>query len=168
MPRRSGKSDYLKRLPSPDDIDLWTGRGRLDEEDDRSGGVIDGDTLSLELDTKFHSRHIERVRLYGVNCPEMKGTSRPAGEAARLFTLGWIHGKITAARQEAISKRQNPNKVWGLKVRTYQIEGRQGVEQDMSFSRYIADIWAEIDGESLSEALLLSGNATPLEGEVLE
>lgn len=51
--------------------------------------VIDGDTLEIEA-TIFESRTFTdikrfRLRLLGINAPEMKGATHTAGEAARLY-----------------------------------------------------------------------------------
>ena len=51
--------------------------------------VIDGDTLDLEIDCGFHTVRTERVRLLGVNAPEMKGETRAAGELARAEAMLW-------------------------------------------------------------------------------
>jgi len=59
--------------------------------------VVDGDTLDLELDLGFNIRYLQRVRLVGIDTPEI--ASKDAGDrerakAARDFVGAWI------ARQE--------------------------------------------------------------------
>lgn len=53
--------------------------------------VIDGDTLDLEIDLGFNIRIRERVRLYGVDTPEIFGAnSSPEGATASDFTKKWV------------------------------------------------------------------------------
>lgn len=53
--------------------------------------VVDGDTLDLEIDLGFNVRIKERVRLYGVDTPEVFGaTASDAGTAASDFTKKWV------------------------------------------------------------------------------
>lgn len=49
--------------------------------------VIDGDTLLLDIDLGFHITVRERVRLEGVNTPEMP---TEAGFAAQRWVEGWV------------------------------------------------------------------------------
>lgn len=44
--------------------------------------VIDGDTLEVDLDLGFYTRIRTRLRLFGVNCPEL---NTDAGKAAREY-----------------------------------------------------------------------------------
>src|SRR5215467_12872572 len=45
--------------------------------------VIDGDTAILQVDLGFHLTATIDFRLLGINAPEMKGSTRPAGLAAK-------------------------------------------------------------------------------------
>lgn len=47
--------------------------------------VIDGDTMDVCLDLGFGIRRATRVRLLGINCPEIHGPSKTAGLAAKAF-----------------------------------------------------------------------------------
>lgn len=48
---------------------------------------IDGDTVEVDLDLGFSIHRIDRVRVYGVNCPEMRsGLDRERGRAAKAFS----------------------------------------------------------------------------------
>lgn len=98
--------------------------------------VIDGDTLEVEVDCGFHSRHVERVRLKGVNCPEMKGSAKALGEAAKGYVELWL----SKGRGE-----------WPLSLRTYKTD---------SFGRYLADVTRRIDGAELARDLLDNGYAS--------
>lgn len=46
--------------------------------------IVDGDTLDLTVDVGFKIRHDIRLRLDGINCPEVRGPERTAGLAASL------------------------------------------------------------------------------------
>jgi micrococcal nuclease len=49
--------------------------------------VIDGDTVEASVDLGFGVHIVEKLRLYGIDAPELRGPSRPAGEAARDFLV---------------------------------------------------------------------------------
>lgn len=102
----------------------------------RSLRVVDGDTVDLELDVGLHGRRVERLRLLGVNAPEMHGASRPAGVEAKTFTTTWL-----AEVGE-----------WPLVVQTSKSD---------DFGRYLARIWRASDGRCLNDDLVASGNAVP-------
>ena len=53
--------------------------------------VVDGDTIDIELDLGFHIKVKERVRLLGVDTPEVFGPkAEAAGTVASDFTKMWI------------------------------------------------------------------------------
>jgi micrococcal nuclease len=95
--------------------------------------VIDGDTLVLDIDLGFNLSYECRVRVLGVNCPEVHGPTKDAGLRAKQFTAGWCAA--------------NP----AVTVKTY-----VGNNFD-DFGRVLAEVWR---GESsLGADLLASGNA---------
>ena len=49
--------------------------------------IIDGDTFDAEIDLGFGIQIKRRIRLFGVDCPEMKGSTKEKGEEARQFTI---------------------------------------------------------------------------------
>lgn len=99
--------------------------------------VLDGDTIEAEdVDLGYHV-HIRGVmfRILGVNAPEMKGSSRPAGQIAKEYTAAWLavhagHGV-------------------GLLVAS--------IGSD-NFGRWLGDVYCGL-GDHLGEGLLASGNA---------
>ena len=97
--------------------------------------VIDGDTVEMEIDCGFTIKKRERVRLLGVNTPEMKGESRAQGLLARDFTVKWFAD------------------------RSGDVFCRTVKDKEDSFGRYLADITSGAD--SLCADLLASGNAVP-------
>lgn len=55
--------------------------------------VIDGDTFDFEIDMGFSIRIKERMRLYGVDTPEIRGTERPEGLKVKKYVSSKILGK---------------------------------------------------------------------------
>lgn len=97
--------------------------------------VIDGDTVELDIDLGFSITIRERVRVLGINTPEMKGATRERGQAARDFTIDWFHDH-------------------GVNVVC-----RTSKDKEDSFGRFLAEITCGAD--SLGADLLASGNAVP-------
>lgn len=52
--------------------------------------VVDGDTIDVILDLGCDVLRRERIRLYGVNAPESKGATAPAGKAAKDFLVAQL------------------------------------------------------------------------------
>jgi endonuclease YncB( thermonuclease family) len=52
--------------------------------------VVDGDTVDLEVSWEPRHTAEERVRLVGIDTPELHGATKPAGEAAKAFTVTWL------------------------------------------------------------------------------
>lgn len=99
--------------------------------------VVDGDTLDLLVNVGFDLTLCQRVRLLGLNAPEMKGVTRSAGLAAREWLTGWC---MTAAEL---------GESYPLLIRTVQAD---------SFGRYLAMIW-DSRGTCLNAALVAAGHA---------
>lgn len=103
--------------------------------------VIDGDTFDLDIDLGFRIWFQVRVRLLGVNCPEVTGPTKDAGLRAKTFAAAWLGSYRT------------------IKVRTH-------LDERDSFGRALAEIEGE-DGANLASALLSSGNALPFKAGVV-
>ena len=108
--------------------------------------VVDGDTIDVVLDVGFHATRTERLRLLGVNAPELHGPTHEAGQAAKDFT-----SKQIATWQAAFAGVQVD---WPLMVATRKTD---------VFGRYLARVWpasaVSADDPDLSALLLASGNA---------
>lgn len=72
----------------------------------RVSRVIDGDTVEGRLDLGCHVEQTVRLRLLGINAPELKGTTNVAGIAARgyLGNLLAKYGDSTPAGYEVIAQ----------------------------------------------------------------
>ena len=96
--------------------------------------VIDGDTLDIVLDLGFHITHMIRVRLKGINAPEMR---TEAGKKSKQFVIDWL--------------KENPLVV----VKTIK-------DSKEKYGRYLAIILSDTLGTPATElnaALVSSGNA---------
>lgn len=111
---------------------IWAYRARVER-------VIDGDTIDLTIDAGFRSTREERVRLLGVNTPEVRGATRQAGVAARTFVEDWL-------------SRVADGDEWPLIVQTHKGD---------AFGRYLGRIWRRHDGACLNDTLLMAGHAVP-------
>ncbi len=96
--------------------------------------VIDGDTIDVVLDQGLHNTRTERLRLLGVDCPEMRGETRVDGLAAR----NWLTNFFLFGAEEK----------WPLIIRT---------EKSDAFGRYLAHVW-RIDGTYLNAAIIEAGH----------
>jgi micrococcal nuclease len=106
--------------------------------------IVDGDTLDVTIDVGFRATRYERIRLLGVNCPEMHGDSHEAGRAACDFTRNWVHATEVAERLGQ----------WPFIIQTHKAD---------SFGRYLARVWPasskrETDSD-LSALLIEHGHA---------
>jgi micrococcal nuclease len=103
--------------------------------------VVDGDTLDAMLDAGLHGYRVARLRILGVNAPEVHGASRPAGLAATAYVVAWL--ATVPADDE-----------WPLRIQT--------AKSDV-FGRYLATIWRRYDGACIGTALLASHHAVPFD-----
>lgn len=99
--------------------------------------VIDGDTLVCDLDLGWGVwQHDRRVRLAGVNCPEM---NTPAGELARKFVIDLL----TDCR-------------WEVTVVSHSLD---------KYGRVLGEVrLGENEVTNLSALLLAEGHAVPMRG----
>ena len=111
--------------------DIWAYRARAER-------VIDGDTLQIVIDAGLNCYRTERIRLLGVNAPEVKGPTRPAGLAAAAFVTDWL-------------ARVPFDEDWPLIVQTAKGD---------AFGRWLARVWRP-DGRCLNDDLLTAGHAVP-------
>lgn len=62
----------------------WTWTGVI------PGRVIDGDTFEAQVAIAPHHIWYPRVRVLGVDTPELDGATKPAALAAKAFTEAWL------------------------------------------------------------------------------
>lgn len=52
--------------------------------------VYDGDTITVKIDLGFHTFREEKLRLFGINAPEMRGAEKAEGTKSR----DWLRERI--------------------------------------------------------------------------
>ena len=55
--------------------------------------VVDGDTFDFDIDLGFGISYRGRLRLYGVDTPEMRGPEKLEGERVKQYVIGRLFGK---------------------------------------------------------------------------
>jgi len=84
--RRAIKSDLYgaEHKPDPSKQNHQLQRPSMSTHNYRAkvGRVIDGDTLTVEIDLGFRTTRTETLRLRGIDCPELRS---PAGKRAKRF-----------------------------------------------------------------------------------
>jgi micrococcal nuclease len=103
--------------------------------------VVDGDTLDLEVDLGFTVFILVRVRLAGLDCPEVHGATRVRGIRASAETAQWV------------GDRDGP---WPLLLRT---------DKGDKYGRWLGTILRGGDEVSLNQHLLTAGFAVPWNGQ---
>lgn len=106
--------------------------------------VYDGDTVDVLVDQGFDDSTVVRLRLKGINAPEVKGETREAGEAARDYLKALIT-KHTNGTQE-------------LLVRSYKMKRTVKQKKD-KYGRYLAVLFS--NGVNLNETMVSAGHAVP-------
>lgn len=93
--------------------------------------VVDGDTVDVAVSVGFLLTATLRLRLLGVNAPEMHGSTRDAGRAARAFVESNLLGKDVVIH----------------------------TEKGDAFGRWLSVIY--LDGELFNQRLIDEGHAVP-------
>lgn len=99
--------------------------------------VIDGDTCDLSVDLGYRLTTEQRIRLLGVDAPEMRGDEAARGMTAMLYVEGWF-----AMHAHQFSR-------WPYMVRT---------EKSDSFGRYLGMIEC-LEGHVLNDDIVQYGYA---------
>lgn len=98
--------------------------------------VYDGDTITVDVDLGFGTwKHGEKLRLYRINTPEVRGKERPEGLKSRDFLRGLLDGK---------------------EILLETVKDKKG-----KYGRYLAEIWLECEGEyvNVNDLLVTKGYA---------
>ena len=102
--------------------------------------VYDGDTVTADIDLGFGVvLHSQKLRLLGINAPELRGESKPQGITSR----DWIIGKILGR---------------DVLICTHKDKRTESDKHD-SFGRWLAEIF--IDGASVNQQLVELELAVP-------
>lgn len=96
--------------------------------------VYDADTITLTVDLGFGlKREGHKVRLYGIDAPEVRGEERPEGIEAR----NWLRSRLPVGTGVVIKSHKDRTGKWG---------------------RWLATVFK--DGVNLNERLVELGHAT--------
>ena len=98
--------------------------------------VVDADTLDADVDLGFGIRYRTRLRLFGVDAPEVRGEEKAQGERAKEYVEGLVLGKQVS-------------------IRTH--KDRKG-----KYGRYLAEV--VVDGRDLAYMLVEKGLAREIGG----
>jgi endonuclease YncB( thermonuclease family) len=117
--------------------------------------VIDGDTIDVFVDVGFREYKTMRLRLAGIDAPEMSSkdaTERLAAQAAKMWLMSVL---LTDDLVLASLVKPSPVGEWPLRLVTY--------KDPDSFGRWIADVFIQGDGGEISiNAMALDlGHAKP-------
>jgi len=66
--------------------------------------VIDGDTFDVTIDLGFRITTYQRLRLVGVNTPEIRGVERPEGLRIKDYVKNLIEGKELTIETSKVGK----------------------------------------------------------------
>lgn len=108
--------------------------------------VVDGDTVDIELDLGFNIKMKERVRLIGLDTPEVFGpNAEPSGQLASTFTKTWL------------AERQSKNPAFIYESKRYNSKDKYGRSLGVI-------LWVDPQGDrqSLNQAIIASGNVKHL------
>lgn len=86
--------------------------------------VVDGDTIDVEIDLGFQISTVQRLRLMGIDTPEIRGPEKKEGLKVKQYVKDLIEGKEILIETHKVGK----------------------------FGRYVVDIW--VDGLNLTRHLL--------------
>lgn len=112
--------------------------------------LIDGDTIDFCVDRGFGDRSMSiRVRLFGLNTPEMKDAPHGAGAKAAAET--WLQTHVRHADVPAAE--------WGFLLETF--KNTRGADKKDSFARWIARVRCATCGACLNDYLLQNEFAVP-------
>lgn len=68
--------------------------------------VYDGDTVTVDVDLGLCTwLHGQKLRLYGINAPEMRGEQRTAGTVTRDWWLAdvWAEGQRVSVNEQMVN-----------------------------------------------------------------
>lgn len=102
--------------------------------------VVDGDTADLTIDVGFYLTSTLRVRLLGIDAPELR-SSDPDERARAVLAHQCLIGMLSPSTVRTD---------WPLRMRTQKAD---------SFGRWLADIWIAETGVSVNGELLRLGHA---------
>jgi micrococcal nuclease len=110
--------------------------------------VVDGDTVDIVIDLGFSTFRKERIRLYGIDAPEI---NTEAGKLTKAFAEGWFRDnpkffiETIVADGKNVSKRDKYGRYLGMIASTYR-----------ALSEWATD---QVQSTTLNGQLIASGHA---------
>jgi micrococcal nuclease len=104
--------------------------------------LVDGDTVDVDIDLGMAITTRQRLRLFGINTPEVRGPEKVAGHAATQH----LADLLVQFRHEG---------EWDIVVKTYK-------DKKGKYGRYLADLIGEDEGGdeiNLNERMVSDGHA---------
>jgi micrococcal nuclease len=118
--------------------DLYIRKAKPDPNSRYPQGAYDGDTIDLIVDLGFTIVSSQRIRLLGLNTPEIRGKEKEEGFIFRTHTRTWLASHCSETQD------------WPLIIRT--------LKDTDSFGRYLAYVESSDTGLSLNDHLLALGS----------
>lgn len=120
--------------------------------------VIDGDTLLLNIDVGFQIKMELKVRLYGINCPEL-GTK--TGEKAKQFVIDelskCVPSEVPGSRVSELTGLKNEsNNTSSRNPLTQPLVAVQTHKVAEKYGRYLVDVYY-LPGETKRETIVKDG-----------
>ena len=111
-------------------------------------GVINGNTVDFTIDCGFGNYRNERIRLWGVDCPEVTDTTSEASLEVINFVKRWLLNEMK------VFVKSNPvcRTAYPFILHT---------QKDDAFGRYNAKVYGRGTGIELRQHLLYQGHAAP-------
>lgn len=75
--------------------------------------VYDGDTITVTLDLGFNIKKREKIRLYGINAPELKGIERADGLISKTFLKSLIDDAVLKDKNIYIKTLKDSQEKYG-------------------------------------------------------
>ena len=103
--------------------------------------LVDGDTVDVDIDLGMSITTRQRLRLFGINTPEVRGPEKVAGHAA------------TQHLADLLVEFKHPGE-WDIVVRTHK-------DKKGKFGRYLAELIGDENGDAvnLNERMVADGHA---------
>ena len=129
--------------------------------------IVDGDTVDLLVYCVSPGKDVGfgittqdqivivrlRARLIGINAPEMHGSDKEKGIAAKNHLAELINAEQGKAQLREISELNSP----GIMIRTH--KSKQEKDKSDSFGRYLVDLF--INGVNINNKMIEDGFAVP-------
>lgn len=105
--------------------------------------VVDGDTLDIIVDLGFEISLKERVRLIGVDTPEVFGPkASDVGRTASEFTKQWVSQRESRGYFKYVSRKYNARDKYGRSLGSLVWVNPTGFEESIN-EALIAEGWAD-------------------------